>query len=702
MISTDILHETRYRLRLGIPRHLDLDSLALRLAESPGVRSVRINAALHCLVVLHDGRAETREKLLKYLRVPKRRPNRQRTYLRKPASQIAFFGTALLALSVPVLNRDWRPGAALVVVAGRILTQSGRLRSDPSAVLFDALSLASLALSGQPMVVSTSVLLRQLSELLSARLVREADSLLDQLLPTANAQYIALQNSGAGAAWKQSPLRSLGAGDFVRIFPGDVVPIDGCVLSGTAVLSPAAHQVKPHSVSSGDHVSAGERLQVGMLELYAEADAASSRLEKLRRQVQHAIQSREPVGNLTPGVERLLSLPLTASALVFGLTADTARAAAMLQADPQQGLDLAVPLAREAALYALARQGLLTAGLQAVERLAIARTLVLQDTGVLATGRWSIEAVNTEPGGDIELVRGWLAALASTPIEVLDRVSFPDRVVRQWVRHGAVLRVKEHELHLASRCRLLQVWGLKLGDSLQPSLPTESLRRELAVVASGRVVAKVTLVSVLRPGVLDWLREIATLGFERVALFVEADGNEDGEKSNSMAWTRSLPGIEKINDDPGSRADWLANASRDGVPLVMVHTVLRDLVPPGSLSLTPADADAGSHGVLLGDPLVSLYAARCVAQTVHKRMHMQQMAASVGNAVMMTAAALRWLPPMGTALMHHALAFLLLLYSLRIESIRPKQNPPEPSILPNQKQRRHRPTKSNPVRSEIK
>ena len=128
--------------------------------------------------------------------------------------------------------------------------------------------------------------------------------------------------------------------------------------------------------------------------------------------------------------------------------------------------------------------------------------------------------------------------------------------------------------------------------------------------------------------------------------------------------------LERIADDAQARTDWLAEAASAGTPLVMVHTVLRDLVPPGSLSLTPTDADAGSHGVLLGDPLLSLVAARRVALLVHRRLRLQQGAAVAANAAFMTATAFRWLPPIATALLHHGFVLLLLLDSLRVESLR--------------------------------
>jgi len=701
--GTEILHETARRLRLGVAPGIDLDTFRAGLAPLPGVQSVRVNARLCCVVVQHDGLPETRAAVLARLhRLPE--PTRTRTTAhqpkrpRRPATEAAAWAPALLAIAVPALPKDWRPAVALGAVATRVLTQRGRLRQDPAAVLLDAASLSSLAISGQPLVVSTSMLLRLLSERLSARLVRQAEGLLEHVLPTVAAQYMALRDPkdvGDGSWW---PLRSLRAGDRVRVFAGDVVPVDGCVVEGSAVIAPAAQRAQPRAVSPGDHVAAGERLHEGTLALRAEADAAGSRLERLRAQVRHAVASRDPAGPLTPGIERLLSLPLTASALVFGLTGDTARAATMLQADPQQGLDLALPLAREAALYALARHGLLTAGLEAVERLATAHTLVLQDTGVLTSGRWVIEEVRTEAGGDTDRVRGWLAALADTPLEVLDRASFPDRVVRLWVRHGAVLRVGKHEVHLASRQRLLQVWGLRPGAEL-PGPVSGPLRRELVVVAAGRVVAQVVLASALRPLAIERLTELATLGFDRMAVLVEADGG-GGATPGPTAWS-GRPGLECITDDAGTRADWLAHAVSDGSPLVMVHSVLRDLVPPGSLSLTPTDADAGSHGVLLGDPLASLVAARCVAQRVQRRLRLQQGTATAANAALMTAAALRWLPPIGTSLLHHGFALLLLLDSLRVESLAAPQDALRAALpRPAKVSRRRRTDATRILRSE--
>lgn len=714
-----ILHETPTRLRLQAPARADLDAFAVRLQSLAGVASVRTSRALGCVTVHVDGQPATRQAVLKALArasagasgdvpdpaadatPPAARRGRQRG--RPPPPEHAQHGHAdpthgldwaagLLAAALPLVPDNWRASGALGVVATRLLGQRERLKTDAPGVLLDSVAQASLAVNGQPLVVSASVLMRLLTEGLSRRMVRETDRLLEHLLPEPAAEYRVLRGHDEPAHWW--PLRRVRAGDRLRLFPGDVVPVDGCVNDGHGRLHPVAETAPPRDVSPGAHVAAGERVLVGTFELRAETDAAGSRLERLRAQLRHATGARDPAGRLAPDLERLVSLPLTGAALVLGLTGDRARAAAMLQADPQRGLDLALPVAREAALLALARLGLVTTGLESIERLARATTLVLQDTGVLASGRWRLAQVSTEPGGDPSRVRQWLAEMADMPASALDEGGLPDLRVRQWVRHGALVRQDGHEVHLGSPQRLRTLWQLDIatlvaardgGAEGAATSAQDGLLRHFGLVAQGRLVARVTLVSAWREGVATRLEGLHALGFERIAVFVEDDGSVQAAvfadappyPPSSMPPPRPRSPldatlgirIEWLGPDPLARNDWLAEATHDGLPLVLLHTVLRDLVPPGSLSLAPTDAEAGAHGVLLGDPLADLERARELARSVHRRLRLHHGAAAGANAVLMTASALRWLPPMATTLLNHGFALLVLLDSLRIESL---------------------------------
>jgi cation transport ATPase len=685
-----ILHETPRRLRWQAEDGGDLDALAARVRAVPGVGSVRSNRRLGCLTIQLDGRPVTRAALLQTLhgdaamRRAKTteagearviRPAQEAAKAAKAAQargrggstpQAMTWAFGALAAALPLLPAGWRAGGALSVVATRVIAQRGRWRREPIAVLLDAASLGSLAVNGQPLVVSASVLLRLLAEGLSQRFVLEADRLLTRVLPELADGYRVLRDPGESEqTW---PLRQVRAGDHLRLYPGDTVPVEGCVSHGSGRVQPMGRAGGPVEAAPGSHLAAGDRVVDGTFELRAEADAATSRLARLRAHVSHAINAREPAAGVAVDLERAISLPLTGAALVLGLTGDRARAAAMLQADPQRGLDLALPVAREAALLALARGGLVGAGLEAIERLAKASTLVLQDTGVLAGGRWTLAQAQVEAGGDSTRLRAWLAEMAGQPPEALERGGLPDMLVRQWVRHGAMLRIGSHEVHLAAARRLHHHWGLALPVAAADTPLRTSrralhgLQRRFGLVTQGRLIGHVVLISPWRESLTVRVRGLRALGFERVAVFAE----DDGARGEGASAPSIVPGAEHLADDLLLRSDWLAQAAREGAPVVLVHSVLRDLVPPGSLSLTTAEAEVGAHGVLLGDPLAALLQARRAALRVQRRLRLHHGAAVGTNALLMSASALRWWSPIVTTLMHHGFGLIALLDSLRL------------------------------------
>ncbi|HEY9064803.1 MAG TPA: hypothetical protein VIO33_07450, partial [Burkholderiaceae bacterium] len=298
----------------------------------------------------------------------------------------------------------------------------------------------------------------------------------------------------------------------------------------------------------------------------------------------------------------------------------------------------------------------------------------LQDMGVLASGRWQVEGITPAPGMEADRVRRWLATLAGVPVAALDRASLSDRQVREWVRHGALLRADGRDVQLASRARLRAIWGL---DETAPAFARsngEALRRRLALVSDGQVLAWVQLASPWRDAAHARLAGLHGLGFKRIAVVAE-DANHLEPQPVPEAGPRWRV---QLGSDARERREWLANAARNGRPLVMVHTVLRDLLPAGSVGLTPLDADTGSHGVLLGDPLQVLLTARALARKVHRHLMRQQQAAAALDAALITGSALRWLPPIATALVHHGFTLLLLVDSMRLAALAPNSSqPPE-------------------------
>ena len=640
-----ILHETATRLRVRLASGSDLAHARVALETLDGVRSVRISPSTRSIAFDYDGRSSTREAVLERLAAPV--PTDAVASLpRRDGASFPLEVPLVAASLAPLLPAPARSAVALALVAGRSLSAL-RNGGDVAATALDAAALATAALTGHPLTAAASVAMGALAEQRRDAMLRETDRLLAQLAP-ATARDYAVERAGEPLDVAADDVQT---GDEAWLDIGAVVPADGIVISGEAiVLPPLLAAVTDRTIRRGARVESGTTVRAGRIRIRFERPATTSRSARLNDHVRHVLRTRDAPGPLTPDLERLVALPVTAAGLLLAMTGDAARTATMLQADPQTGIALAQPVAREAALYATARSGALLSGLESLDRLATATSFAFEDVGVLADARWYVERVMPHAGAaDAAAARHWLALLAGYRDDRLIDAGLPDDRVAAWREHGALLRLPDRTLHIGGAVLVARTWGLPM-----PEPDRRSLVRRLGIVEDGRLLATVHLGCRLRPRAMAHLAELRALGVGRIAVFTE-----DPTARPALALTR-LGADHVVSHDRRSQERWLDEAVEQGERVALVHTGLRDLLPPGGLSLCPVDADAGAHGVLLGDPLASLVSARRAAMTVRRALRRRFGRSVTLNAGLMIAAAMRWLPPIAIASIKHGLNVLLL------------------------------------------
>jgi cation transport ATPase len=563
---------------------------------------------------------------------------------------------ALATAAVPLAPAKARPVIALGALAARTLAHPPAERRT-AGFLLDTLSLATTALSGHPVTTATSILLGSLAEIWRDDLLEDADHLLEHLSAPVAPDYRVRRDG----AWQHIGFADLRVGDLVGLQAGQVVPADGLVRAGEARIFALTHHDDPagRPVRPGHRLASGERLASGSVEYVVERPAEHSQARRMREHIRHTMRSPERKSSVTPELDRLTALPITAASLVLAITQDAGRTAAMLQADPQHGLLLAHPVAREAALYALARQGMLGNGLETVERLANATVLAVEDIRILTSRSWHLDEIRSLKRrlarDDVER---WLARLAGIDRVDARNAGFRDRQVAEWLEHGAVLHDPPRVLHVAGAEPLRRTWGIQLKHT-----DRGSLERVLGIVEAGHLLGSVKLRVYLREGVAGQLAELRRLGFRRIAILTEDLEEQSGHEIGTL-------GADVIvSASRAAQGQWLQQAVEEGERVALLHTGLRDLLPPGGLSICPVEADAGAHGVLLGEPLPSLIAARMVAATLHGRLRRQFSMTTAANAALMIASGLRLMPPIATTTLHHAATILLLRNSMSLAKV---------------------------------
>ena len=202
------------------------------------------------------------------------------------------------------------------------------------------------------------------------------------------------------------PLAEVRIGDLCRVRPGERVPVDGLVVSGSTAIDESMVTGEPVPVekSTGDRVTGGTVNTVGSLVFRADRVGSTTLLAQIVRMVGEAQRSRAPIQRLADrisgyfvpavvfvaiiGFVAWLALgpePKLAHALVAGV-------AVLIIACPC-ALGLATPMAIMVGTGRGAVAGVLVRQAEALERLEQVDTLVVDKTGTLTEGRPALTVV---------------------------------------------------------------------------------------------------------------------------------------------------------------------------------------------------------------------------------------------------------------------------------------------------------------------
>lgn len=333
------------------------------------------------------------------------------------------------------------------------------------------------------------------------------------------------------------PVDEIEPGDILLVKPGEVVPVDGLVISTTAVLDTSAltGESRPVERAAGQRLSSGAVNAGGPFELRASATAERSTYAGIIRMVREAAASKAPFVRLA---DRVAQWFLPATLLLAGagwiLSGDPVRALAVLVVATPCPLILAAPVAITAGLSRAASRGAIVKGGAPLESLAQARIVLIDKTGTVTRGRPRVTEI--EPLGPLdgdEVLR-----LAAS----LDQVSvhpFAGAIVQVAIDRGLSLTFPTDVVETPGAGTLGMVGGhcVMIGEPTWAGqgrplpAPAASLRRRAnaegssttLVVVDGDLAAMLLLDDPLRAEAPRTIRALRRIGISRVDM-VTGDG----------------------------------------------------------------------------------------------------------------------------------------------------------------------------------
>jgi len=186
-------------------------------------------------------------------------------------------------------------------------------------------------------------------------------------------------------------------GDHLLVKSGEVVPVDGVVTSGFAVVDESAltGEPLPAERTHGDLVSSGTVNAADAFEIQATEEAAQSTYAGIIRLVEAARESRAPgVRMADKWAGWFVPLALGVSGLAWLVSGDPVRALAVLVVATPCPLLLAVPIAMVSGISRAAHRGVVFRGGGALEALAQTKNVVIDKTGTVTVGRPVLRSIS--------------------------------------------------------------------------------------------------------------------------------------------------------------------------------------------------------------------------------------------------------------------------------------------------------------------
>lgn len=516
------------------------------------------------------------------------------------------------------------------------------------------------------------VLMQSGGEALERYSLRRASSALEQLL--ARAPHRAWRKEGEHLL--EIDVAAVRVGDTLVLRPGDLVPVDGTLLTARADIDESALTGEPLAQAKhrGDRLLSGSINRDDVAEMHADAVSAASQYAKMVTLVRQAQEEKPPLQRLADRYAVWFT-PVTLAMCGFGwlITGDAHTILAVLVVATPCPLILAVPVAVIGGINRAARASIIVKGGAALEQIGRAGAIVFDKTGTLTYGTPVVSAV--VPFGDLP-AETLLRAAGS--VEQLSSHLLGHTLAAEAQRRVGTLPLPEHfrevpgrgvEADLAGHHILVgspRFLTERLGTSGPPQ-PDGPAGLAAYVAIDERPAGVVRFDDQLRPGVAGLMRQLRQLGVRHTVMLT-------GDNAANAAAIGVQAGIAQVEAGllPEDKVRHLVALKERYGPVVMVGDGINDAP---ALATATVGVAMGARGtgisaeaadiVLLVDDVAKVGEAVAIGQRM-LRIAKQSIYVGLGlSFVCMVVASFGLIPPAIGALIQEAIDVAVILNALR-------------------------------------
>lgn len=466
---------------------------------------------------------------------------------------------------------------------------------------------------------------------------------------------------------REVPVEEARIGQVARVLPGEAVPVDGRIVSGSTSIdqSVITGESMPVDRTVGDEVFSGTINQMGAFDMEVVRESGDSSLQRMARMVEDADAGKTRIVRITDRwATRLVLIVMVLVVATYLVTWDIYRAVTIMIVFCPCAFILATPTAVVAAMGYLTKQGILVKDGDALERLADVDTVAFDKTGTVTVGRPSVVDVSTgmdrgdflsivasaESRSEHPLGRAVASHAASEGVRILDPSSFEAVVGR------GVDAVVDGRRVLAGNQAMMAEAGVEVpGGYLDRagSLFDEGCTT-VFVAVDGTFVGMVSLADTVREDSRGVVSDLSSMGVGCVML--------TGDNPRAAAHIASQAGIADFRAEctPGTKMDEIGAMQDAGRKVCMVGDGVNDAPALRKAWVGVAMGETGSDIAidaadlaLVGDRMSSVPKAVDLSRSMMRKIRFNIGFSLVWNFFAVALSMLGMLGPVAGALVHN-------------------------------------------------
>ena len=475
----------------------------------------------------------------------------------------------------------------------------------------------------------------------------------------------------AGGTEVLTDINDVRPGDCVIVRTGGMIPLDGRVVEGEAMVNQSSMtgESMPVVKKAGSPVYAGTVVEEGECVLRVEKAVGGGRYDRIVRMIEESEKLKSTAeDNALRLADSLVPYTLGGTVLTYLLTRNITKMLAVLMVDFSCALKLAIPIAVLSAMRESSLHHISVKGGRFLEAVAKADTIVFDKTGTLTYAAPTVARVVTFGGhNEADMLR--LAAcleehyphsMANAVVEEARRRGLSHEEyhsqVQYVVAHGISSMVNDKKVLIGSAHFVFEDEGCRIPEDERgkyAALPAEYSHLYLCI--AGELAAVICIFDPLRKEARDAVAALHASGFSNVVMMT-------GDNRRTAESVAAEVGVDAVYSEvlPEDKAAFVREEKGRGHTVIMVGDGVND-----SPALSEADAGiAISTGAAIAreiaditvasEDLFALVTLRRLSEELMRRLHWSYRFIVSFNFSLIVLGVAGVLPPTTSALLHNA------------------------------------------------